>query len=717
MNKKSIYVCGDVNIDWLNPYAESDGSSFWAEKPEEIRVSSTLAGALILRELIKKLIPKSSAEVPEISHDPKWKHEPMSQITTSWTTWKDYENNKYRISSWNYHNKFNTNYTEFYHNLIFQSKKANLLVVHDANLGFRNMGEEIVPKLISTKDTELIIYKLYEYGNDISNPVLKHLNKVGLDKKTILVTRLSDVRKCQVNISHSLSWERLFTEIVNAVHNDEACPFFKHYDFQKVIIMVKNNGAIICSKNRKDCLIYDLKGQEDGFESRYPGEVIGSGNCISAVLAAQWFEQSTSSPDWVRKAIQLGLALARLLHFSGYSLEPKKKKLVFPLDQIANTYNEWKNSGPDLSDSPDYAASSKEFDYPTDINGLGTYLTTGKIISASKWSILEKKWQEKKDKDSFARSVAIKGPKHLYAEGIPVEKIDNWLSADRYEIEGVRKTNNILRDYIAHRDINKTPVCVGVFGPPGSGKSFLVKEIANSLGIPKRAQATFNLAQFKEVDDLTYAINRIRDIHLQGHIPVVFWDEFDAKKDDSALGWLQYFLPIMQDGLFYARGVTYPVGAGIYFFAGATRSSYKEFCKQDTSFDPDTKKDDFQSRLSAFIDVCGPNMDPEKDFGSDLYLVRRALHFYHAIKANAPNLLNAGKERDEINAQEKVVDYFLRGIDKYRYGTRSMHTLIKMCNLVGKERFELSCLPPKDLQYMHIISDTKSVTPMPSQEV
>jgi tRNA A37 threonylcarbamoyladenosine biosynthesis protein TsaE len=57
----------------------------------------------------------------------------------------------------------------------------------------------------------------------------------------------------------------------------------------------------------------------------------------------------------------------------------------------------------------------------------------------------------------------------------------------------VRSVKNAMQEYLQLKR-PETPLAVAVFGPPGAGKSFAIKEIAKHMGIDKDAQLTFNLS-------------------------------------------------------------------------------------------------------------------------------------------------------------------------------------------------------------------------------
>lgn len=201
------------------------------------------------------------------------------------------------------------------------------------------------------------------------------------------------------------------------------------------------------------------------------------------------------------------------------------------------------------------------------------------------------------------KDVVIRGLDAVKKQDCPFLRIGRLFEIDEATIERLLTLHHLLRDY-ASRRITYRPLSIAVFGPPGSGKSFAIKELAKSakLALPP-VFLSFNLSQFRSLDDLDPAMHRIQSEVLRGHLPIAFWDEFDATFDGRQLGFLKSFLAPMQDGEFFVRGAAHPLGRAVFVFAGSTAESFKDFKSRTGAGIADAKLSDFCTRIKAWLDL------------------------------------------------------------------------------------------------------------------
>ena len=261
------------------------------------------------------------------------------------------------------------------------------------------------------------------------------------------------------------------------------------------------------------------------------------------------------------------------------------------------------------------------------------------------------------------------------------------------EIEAFRTLAQVIRRYV-EKDSGKKPLSIGVFGPPGAGKSFAVEQIAKNL-VKNVEWREFNLSQFNDPVDLIGAFHQIRDHVLQGKLPVAFFDEFDSQN----FKWLQYLLAPMQDGKFQEGQLTHTLGKCLFVFAGGTSPTYDAFGPPETS-DKDgmetelrqkfrlAKGPDFKSRIEAYLDVLGPNQRQilqtvipedkrlvEKISGRDFIIdqsdivfpVRRALMIRAQLKCGTD---------DKLEMDEGLIHALLH-VEKYIHGNRSLEKILQ----------------------------------------
>jgi hypothetical protein len=702
---KKVQVCGDPTLDWLwvrNPdQANKSGVYFWLSQQffPKIGLGSQAGGSALMYSLVKKLAAdKAIVEGTKINK--RLLKEPEHRdINASWTMWDGYVEKgrskpSFRICEWM---GFEPGEWDYENNKLIG--ETDLLLIEDSGIGFRD-HEKGWPDALSGKiaKPQYIILKLSKYNKpEVQNPLVQKIRDLGLCGATTVVTAINDLRSCSIRIGPSLSWEKIFDEIVDAVYSPN-CIFADRETgellFDRVIVTVGVAGAVIVSHDN-NVLIFDRSGQEEDFAHKYEGELMGYNTCLMGALAMKWLDCNPKT-DWT-KAVWDGIALSRFLCVDGYAVLKEKKRayLQFPIDGINNIYNSIQKGEPQTDK----------------ITDLGVYCNgrPGRRDAAEKrkWSILEETVGDDcgagynnrmKAVCDCAKAIVKSGPESAL-KNVPIETVGGWTSADRQEIEGIRSVNNAFRYYLTDKSKQETPLCIAVFGPPGSGKSFAIKEIAKGLGIDKESQITFNLSQFESPEELTAAFHRIRDLQLKGKVPLIFWDEFDSLCKDRPLGWLRYFLAPMQDGEFMENGRTHPIGRGIFVFAGATRHSFSKFCDGANEDDIAAKKPDFISRLRAYIDIKGPNGNPNT-IEDNLFIVRRAFLLHNFLRRHTPNIREGGTYQIE----DGVLNAFLR-VGEYKHGARSMETLIRMSTVGNKRKYEYSCLPPDQITGMHVNTD------------
>ncbi len=264
-------------------------------------------------------------------------------------------------------------------------------------------------------------------------------------------------------------------------------------------------------------------------------------------------------------------------------------------------------------------------------------------------------------------------------------EIGNLRTTDPAEIGPVLTVQSVIDSYVTKESYQR-PLCMGVFGPPGSGKSFAVKEVAKLVGTKFDKDPfdffEFNLTQFAEPDEINSAIDLVRASVAKGKVPITFWDEFDCRYDGYEFGYLRYFLPSMQDGVTYVHGIPYYIGRSIFVFAGGVKTSWQGMedllntsSAKDLQLAKTLKIPDFMSRLRVVLDIDGINIPDEllRDSASktDLEELRRILLKRAFIIAHQ-------MDTHWKKAARKTSGLLLRLlIAQYKFGARSIEAVIE----------------------------------------
>ena len=280
-------------------------------------------------------------------------------------------------------------------------------------------------------------------------------------------------------------------------------------------------------------------------------------------------------------------------------------------------------------------------------------------------------------------------------DGLPQLKMGALVTVDRWEIEAYQNIHNLILDYANNytgRPVR--PLSIAVFGAPGSGKSFGVTQIAKNIlpGIVEKLE--FNVSQFSSDTDLSAAFQKVRDIILEGKLPLVFFDEFDSSKGGANLGWVKSFLMPMQDGRFKDESGEHPLGKCILVFAGGTASNFDSFVDPSNPDFKNIKGPDFISRLRGTINVLGPNPKNENDKN---YVLRRAL----LLRSLCERRLNVVNGRVQISP---VIIQAMLLVSKFKHGARSMEAIFDMSRIEG-DIWEPASLPTNSQLDLHVDAD------------
>lgn len=312
----------------------------------------------------------------------------------------------------------------------------------------------------------------------------------------------------------------------------------------------------------------------------------------------------------------------------------------------------------------------------------------------------------------------------------PILKYGKLRVIDRAESESVRIIRNLMKSYLEELRYQKSfrkPLSIAIFGPPGSGKSFAIGQIIDSVNSAVQSHSQklelveSNVAQYRSVDDLEGVWAQASNRNNDGATPVVFLDEFDcAGQSGSPLAWLKYFLGPMNDGVFHGPRQPVRFGPAVLVFAGGLFHTFQEFfalrqesgtarrvcasgvrhaanvLRQSVSHEQfvQQKGPDFISRLHHHLNVASINSTPH----GMKPVIRRAILIRDVL--NRRGLMISRDGRKEANIDIDIL-YSLLTVDRYRHEIRSLENLLAMCRPING-RIEKASLPPIEQLEMHV---------------
>jgi hypothetical protein len=700
---KKIVVTGDITMDWnLARDLTEPGEQWRIDRCS--RIWWQRGGAALQADLIQALITSSSEKgqatyriyqpaTPEepIQHgDPRYHHS-----YALWSPFKSGDRTIWRVAQhlgidhclWDEASEGDETLR-----VVDDPTEVDIVILDDAGLGFRDRPA-LWPKSLQNREQKpWIILKMSKPVAE--GPLWDHLREAYAEK-LIIVTTIGDLRQTEVQISRQVSWERTAQDIYwELIHNPRVNNLSR---CAHVIVSFHNAGAVLLSHSQagetQALLFFDPYNLEGDWERKHPGGMSGYTSCLITSLVRQLLIDP-SQPE-LGNGIQSGIAAMRKLHLEGYGLpdsDPKTAELRFPIDKVIGEIEGGKTP---LTVAP----------IQDPVRNILSPTASGSLqVMPGFWTILEDRYTGALN--DVAQRIVLDGIEAAL-EGVPIGKFGALVTVDRREIEALHTIRSLITEYCERPP--KRPLSIAVFGPPGSGKSFGVTQIAKSSRPGEIQPISFNISQFGRSEELLGALHQVRDIGLSGKIPLVFWDEFDTPLEDKRLGWLRYFLAPMQDGAFQEGQITHPIGQAIFVFAGGTSHRMEEFgVELDETERRAAKLPDFISRLKGFLNVLGPNpiaRPVDEGTGEPIpdpyFIIRRAIILRVLFELNVPQIIRSEEGVRRVHIDHGILRAFLETY-RYKHGVRSMESLLHMSLLAGATSFERSNLPPEDQLNLHV---------------
>ncbi len=643
-------------------------------------------------------------------------------------------------------------------------KKINMLVVNDLKLdgNKNNKWSEILGNLSENEEVGKNIPNLFIKVNrklpDLTKGFYaKLMADKELKKKTVAIVFGDTLRAEGLTISKRISWERTAQDYLKEWYTHPAMK--KLSEFKHQIVYFGISGAI--HSYRIGCrsfhrLYFDTEHQTDIHrDPMVDGDVIGKQSIFITSILNKLVniddEEQNNEHEIAEKfgyAIKAAIVCIRKYYEHGLGdsfdkIQEFMEKGVFEL--VAKLLTE--EEGIDKVADERIPVGNASWSIVNQSAAYNLLDVAVEIVLKGTESTLNKSSQSEKEPVVWAPIMKFG---KINSEKLKV--------IDRRERESYNAVYRLLKKSIQSKSSNKRPLSIAVFGPPGSGKSFVVRELLNSA----RSEdcdielQLINLSQLPDPDQLTKRLNKeavvklLEDEYkkLDEHAKLLdklnsntsgddnqylkdrklkaeedrqelqkkidklkedktkvcfFFDEFDSHLNGNTLGWLKYFLSPMEDGKWE--------NPPIFIFAGGTSHNYKDFTREDSSIEKreqvefaEAKGPDFVSRLLGHINILGPNPINDHD---ETYVLRRAVFLRSLI---LDHIFQDGNKKDEfvdLRKEKRIREDIIRAMLKvtaYKHGMRSIRAILDMSIKLGGDNglYTSSTLPTLAQLNMHV---------------
>jgi hypothetical protein len=354
-----------------------------------------------------------------------------------------------------------------------------VMVLDDGGLGFRE-AEKSWPGFLSGDRPEGLEWVILKMSRPLAQGKLwTSLVRDSWRKRLIVVVSADQLRSEGLLVAGGLSWETSVDDIVEELEANQTLRGLKHC--QHLIVTMRSDAALWLdrtgkSEDERGQLVFDRKLCEGEWQDKHEEcRSYGSLSCMSASVAWAISEaiRAKEGPEGKDKppvdeldlttALVAGLSTTRFLLEAGHGKAGEEP--AFPFCDAARHLK--------AESAKDDQCAESVYSRADVRCGSRSKQPGGLNLEPGKWTILGlvSPWHIKHDKVSLepARRVALFGPDEL--RGVPCATFGDLRTLDRREINSLRAIRRLM---LMYRDakVRNQPLCLGVFGAPGSGKSF-----------------------------------------------------------------------------------------------------------------------------------------------------------------------------------------------------------------------------------------------------
>ena len=157
--------------------------------------------------------------------------------------------------------------------------------------------------------------------------------------------------------------------------------------------------------------------------------------------------------------------------------------------------------------------------------------------------------------------------------------LGRYVTLDYEHAAGIRDATDRIAAY-AEDYTRLRPLNILMLAESGSGKSHLVKALAEQVSVWDSEAVAYNMAALQRLEDLSQPLEAVRNLKVLDKFPVLFLDEVDARPE-----FLSVLLPLLWDGEVHIGHADLKLGKVVIVLAASTQE-FRDIRKKSKNMEP-----------------------------------------------------------------------------------------------------------------------------------